>query len=657
MKQFYKTYKCFFSILILLIFWIWISNVIWWTHEQIKMIKYRDNLSEQGIPSNYLNSIADIVIDSESNKNIDVINKLEKDIIINPENTYFTQKDYKKEGIHLNNFISGHGVTFIADNWNEKNSKNSLSIWLDYYASNEIAPKNPTSVLPIHKPCKKIIKSDFSVFYSDCETYVTTDNQPLFVSYFENWNDYQWWGFTIVEVRKKLDDSLVNKFFIWESKFWDMSLNYVVNKSYTYWVIQKQDRSNLYISKAWGNLNLNWIKTLSYDSLSHWEYVIYFQNINKFGLKSDRIKAWYLKVIPPKWSLQNFNFIDIVNLDDWISKNINWWNVSINFKKWVKVRINNPWNYNYDILSIIPNITKNWNEFIIDELQEGINVFNFQIKDEAWNILNNKQLIITADTISPIIWSISLDYNYLNKTTTDWAIAMINHLWIDHVNDNIQFSWVSGWNKVPFTIRISDNVSLSWLTVQYSLALSWLYNNVLDFIWNTWDYKFNVDTSFVSNDWEITLFFRAIDKFGNISVPTSKVFYLNRNAKSPIIFTNNWSNIITNNDLINIKLELEDDVVKVLYDWFILENYEAFSTIYSSTIPLKLGEKNYIFSVIDLLWNRSYDSIINILKNPTPKEWVVWEDQTIKFEGGVKTNKLNLQRVTSDWTPWEIFSN
>jgi len=51
-----------------------------------------------------------------------------------------------------------------------------------------------------------------------------------------------------------------------------------------------------------------------------------------------------------------------------------------------------------------------------------------------------------------------------------------------------------------------------------------------------------------------------------------------------------------------------------------LTDYQPFSTTYTPTIPLQLGEKNYIFNAIDMLGNQSLDSSLSILKNPTPKE-------------------------------------
>jgi hypothetical protein len=93
-----------------------------------------------------------------------------------------------------------------------------------------------------------------------------------------------------------------------------------------------------------------------------------------------------------------------------------------------------------------------------------------------------------------------------------------------------------------------------------------------------------------------------------------------------------------------------------LYWWYNLTDFEPFSTTFSPTIPLQLGEKNYIFSVIDMMGNRSADSLINILKNPSPKDWIYWTDKTLQLEWWVTTDKINLQRVTWDWTAWEIFS-
>lgn len=649
------------KILLSFIFWLWMISLLvitalWWTDEALKMISYKERLSEQWIEANYLNSISDIIVDNANNEYVDVINKYKWDININTENTFFTQKDYKKESISLNSAIPNNSISFVHNNWDRQDSSQELAIWTDYYALTELAPKNPTSILPIHKPCLRTVEADKTITYSDCETFITTDNQPLFISFFENGNEYQWWGFTIVEIRNKLDDSMVSRFFIWSSKKWDLSVNYVVHKSYTYWVVQSQDRSSLYIpNKSW-NINLDWITTTAYDTLTQWDYSIYFQNINKYWLKSDKILAWYLAITPPIWALADFDFIDITDTNSWIITNIVWWLVSINFKKDWRIRINNPWSYDYDILSTLWWVNKSWNEFTVDEFREGDNIFNIQIKDQAWNILDNKPLIVTVDTIAPTIQLLSLDTNYLNKHTTDWAISMINYLSRYHVNDNIDFSGVGWWNKVPFVISISDNVSLDWVTTQYALTESGSYNNVLDFVGTNWLYTFKIDTSFIIDDNEVVLFIRSIDKFWNISKPRSIWFNINRIANPPIVITNWWADLITNNDNIDIKLELDEDIVKVLYWWLNLTNYEPFSTTFSPTLSLQLWEKNYIFNTIDMLGNRSSDIDLSILKNPTPKEWVYWQDETLQFEGWVTTNKINLQRVTSDWSAWEIFS-
>lgn len=653
-KKIFK-YVTLFSFLVL-IAWLGIISALSTTTEQNKMIDYKETLTEQWVQANYLNSIADIVVNPANNEYIDVISKLKGDVKINPENTYFTQKDYKDEALAFNDTIPNTSISFMHNNWDPLDAKSEVVIWTDYYAANELAPKNPTSVLPIHRSCDRTVEADLSISYSNCETFITTDNQPLFVSYFENGNEYQWWGFTIAEIRNKSDDSLASRFFMWDSKVWDNSLDFVLHKSYTYWVVQTQDRSNLYIPWASGNLNLDWITTTSIDTLANWEYSVYFQNINKFGLKSDKILAWYLHVVPPIWALQDFDFIDITDMNSMITTNIVGWFVSINYKEDARIRINNPGNYEYDILSVIPWITKSWNEFTVDELFEWDNIFNIQIKDEAGNILDNKPLVITVDTLPPVIRQVTLDHSYINQPTTDWAIAMITYLWVDHVNDNIDFSWVNGLYKTPFAITMTDNVSLSWVTTQYSLTASWAYNNVIDFVWTDWAYTFNVDTSFISPDWEATLHFRSIDQFGNISKPKAVIFNINRHAGAPNIITNDWNDIVTNNANIDIKLELDEDIVKVLYDGYNLSDYEPFSTTYTPTLPLQLGEKNYIFNAIDMLWNTSLDWTLNVLKNPSPKEWVYWQDKSIQFEWWVTTNKINLQRVTEDWSAWEVFS-
>jgi hypothetical protein len=653
-KQILKIFS--FIFIFIFILFIWVFKAIWWTEEAIKMIDYKDRLTEQWISVNYLNSISDIVVWYANNAYIDIINKYKGDISINTENTYFTQKDYKSEAITFSESIPNNTIWFIHNNNDSILTKDEIGIWLDYYAWNELAPKNPTSILPIHKPCERKVQFDKSISYINCETFVTTDSQPLFISFFENWNEFQWGWFTIVEIRNKSTEELLKRFFIWWSKIGDSTVDYVLHKSYTYWSVQTQDRSNLYIPWASGNLNLNWVKTLSYDNLALWDYTIYLQNINKFWLQSDKIKAWYLSIVPPEGALKDFDFIDITNLDTGLTKNIVWWFVSINFKKNGKVRINNPWNYEYDILTQLSWVHKSWNEFTVDEFREGDNIFNLQIKDSAWNILDNRPLVVTVDTIPPNITQISLDHTFYNKSTVDWSIAMINYLWVDHVNDNIDFNWVNWWYKTPFSVTVTDNTSLSWVVLQYSSSYSWVYDNVIDFQGSDGLYKFNIDTSFIPNDWEALLFIRAIDQFWNISKPKLISFYLNRIANKPNIVTNNWLNIITNNSNLDIKLELDIDIVKVLYDWFNMWDYQPFSTTYTANIPLTIWEKNYTFYAIDMLWNKSDWSTINILKNPLPKDWIYWQDSTIEFQWWVTTNQLNLQRKTSDWSAWEIFS-
>jgi len=627
-----------------------------WTDEALKMIDYKERLNEQGVQSNYLNSLSDIVVANENNEYLDLINKYKSDVTINPENTAFTQQDYKSEWISIKNAIPTPGLGFIHNNGDRLDAKDELLIEWEYYAWNEVAPKNPTSILPIHKPCNRTIEADLSISYVNCETFITTDNQPLFISFFENGNAAQWWGFTIVEIRNKSDETLEHRFFLWGSKKNDFSLDPVVHQSYTYWLLQEQDRTNLYITDASWNLNLDGITTTSYETLSQGEYSVYFQNINKFGLKSDRIKAWYLSIIPPEGALQDFDFIDITNPVTSISTNIVGWYVSINYKENARIRINNPGNYEYDILSIVGWVNKTGNEFTVDLLDEGDNIFNIQIKDQAGNILDNKPLIVTVDTVPPSITSFWIDTSYIDQPTTDDAIAMKRFLWKIHVNDNIDFSWVSGWNKTPFVLRAIDNVSLSGLTVQYWVLQNGTFNPVEDFTWSDGNYRFNIDTSFKANDGELVVFARAIDWFWNISEATPVDFYVNRRAEVPTILTNAGQDIITNSTSLNVDLQLEDDIVKVLYQWFNLADYEPFSTSFSPTIPLQLWDKNYIFNTIDLLGNRSDDWDLAVLKNPSPRDGLYGEDSTIQFEGWVTTNKINLQRVTEDGSAWEIFS-
>lgn len=535
----------------------------------------------------------------------------------------------------------------------------NINIWDEYFVLNSI------SYSDLSTPDNKIVINDFNnlnssflwttlkttLFYN-CREYKTTDTTPLFVSFFENWNWTLEWGYTIVELRNKITWNYVNKFYIWTSKKWDEFIKPALNKSYTYWIYQQQDRSNLFITNGWGNLNLiDWIKTLSYNSLTLWSYSVYLQNINRFWFRSSNILVWYLNIIPPvNWLI--FDFLNVENQTNWTIYNIINKEAYINFDKNIKININNPWNYDYSININWTITTKNSNYFTIESLPNWATPISISIKDNANNVIDTKTMVIIVDTVSPVIKSIWVNKgDYLWIKNSDWTYAMLENLWLVNVNDNI--IWIS--KITPFIAQINDNLD-SDLIIQYSLSNWWLFTNVNDITRNGTIYKFNIDTSFIANDWITTLYFRSLDKSWNISEIKVVTYVTNRSANFPEIITNNWNNFITNSEKVRLNFELENDIAYFVINWKKATDFVKFNNNYTIELPLVLWDNNFWFKVIDFLLNESSEKNIKITKTPTPTEGLVWKDNTINFKWWVRANSINLQRITPNGDPWEIFS-
>lgn len=784
------------------------NKIIAWTDEAIKLIQVKDQLFNNGYNVSYLNSLADIIIWTDNNLNKSIFSKFKDKIFLNKELSYVSSSE-------------GQSVSFINWWWSWTQVWWNFINWMnDYYSEDRIAPKDPTSILPINEPCSvytmktkwirfnnntntysslwsfntDLVKSDLTQFerpwntvswflhlnifisnkdiiwvptgmeiteannvkwfmlsnvcnyevwwnwcknwnnylkipvwpatfinwawtinwanlrwiemyssiwpskntwseyiivedisFSDidtpndivkvsnfnwiesmswladiqtlpynCKTFSTTDTNPMFVSYFENGENNILWWYTIVEVRAKNDNSVVNRLYLWDSKKWDSYVTPAKNKSYTYWIYSQQDRSNLYNPAYWWNLNLvDWITTTSYNPLSMWEYVVYMQNINRFWFRSSNIPVWFLTIIPPEnWI--TFGYTSVVNPANSVTYNVvsDW--VDINFDKNIRVNVNNPWNYDYQLVLQNWTVTTKENSyFIIDSLPNWVNIINAYIKDIAWNILEIKKLEITVDTTAPIVHNVWINSSYVWVENTDKTLAMVQYFWAYHVNDNI--FWV-GNKKVPFIAEISDNLSVNNITIQYSTSENWVYSNVEDMVINWNEFKFNVNTSFVTSDMPINLYFRAVDKSWNISLSQKVNYFSNRSALPPVITSNNWNDFITNTEDVTLLFNLENDISKFLINDKIYTWYQPYSDTFSVKLPLKLWDNNFSFKVIDMLWNLSNASDINIYKNPTPKNWVEWTDETINFKWWVTTNSINLQRVTPDWSPAEVFS-
>lgn len=627
-----------------------------WALEAEKIANIINDLEESWVRANFVNTFSRFVVTWANNAYLRLIWEYDDDISLNRSNTYFTSENYSGDAVTLDSTQNNSSVSFLHNNWDSQDAVDTLRIWSNFYAAWELAPKNPTSLLPIYEPCDRSYASNGAISFSNCNTFVTSDTSPLFVSYFENWNPTQWGWFTITEIRDRDTDALVNRFFLWGSQWNDFTLDPVLHQSYTFWILQEQNRDNLYIPNWGGNINLNGITTTWYDNLNAWVYSVYFQNINRFGLRSDKILAWYLEVIPADEDVNNFQLLTVNQQGESDLRNIVNWLVEVNYNTNAVVTVANPDNLDYNIIPFYStNINVSWNTFQIDYLQQGQNVFNVEILNSAGNVLDNRTLIISVDTIAPFITSVQLDQSFIDQPTTDSAISMINYLGVTHVNDNLLINWVNGNELMPFTMRVTDNLSLSWATVSYSLDQNWVYSNAQDIIEITNGLWFNVDGSFIPNDGEVVMYFRVTDARWNESDPIALLYNINRDATAPILLTNNGNTLITSQPNIELSFELSSDTTRVLFDGLNLTTYLPLSTLFRAEVPLGLGNRNYIFNSTDILGNVSDDTVVNIIKNPTPLEWVYGTDTTIKFEWWVTTDQINLQRVTEDGTPGEIF--
>jgi len=75
--------------------------------------------------------------------------------------------------------------------------------------------------------------------------------------------------------------------------------------------------------------------------------------------------------------------------------------------------------------------------------------------------------------------------------------------------------------------------------IQYATTLNGTYSSVDDVVRNGNVFQFNVNTTFITTDMSVDLFFRVLDSSANISTSQKVNYYSNRSAQPPVITTNN----------------------------------------------------------------------------------------------------------------------
>ena len=209
---------------------------------------------------------------------------------------------------------------------------------------------------------------------------------------------------------------------------------------------------------------------------------IIFQNYHQY--------TWW--ILPFDWSINNRS----VNLDwIWDKSDIELLSIDVlHYKNWVNNSVWWIYHYNFDYFD------NNFFSWFLENMSWSIEwyyVFNYNIKDRAWNY-NNKYA-------NPLI----LDYTSPNfDITIDW----IN--WLTPVVDLYWWEWWDWYYyvdnqtyKIWYDLSIHDKSLYSW---DYVTNVSWIRSVHFEFYrnleWGTWDFVWHKTEVFNTNDFDQVLF-------------------------------------------------------------------------------------------------------------------------------------------------------
>ncbi len=597
---------------------------LWATTEVGTLIEYKDTFLKNS--AGVVNVLTDIIsLDANWNKNQALIANA-WDVVLNTTNT----------PLQKFNLLGKANAQINGSN--------------PFFQANQNAPKNPTVFAPFEMLWDtKNIQQWVPIF---------------FISYFQDGNGSQEWGYTIFRITDNWG-TFVNRMFLWQAK---ANATYQIpakNKTYTYWFYQTQNKSNLFLSG--GNLNMTptWITWIvASASLPVGTYKVYVQNINKFWLKSDELLGGTLNIIPSSvWGsvVKVGTVTDYRNYTDYVVDPTKFWfansdNMNIVVNLWWAAKVE------YVNNSVVDSNAgavdwANW-KFSWIKLLEGTNYITINFRDASDKVINTVPLVVNVDTKAPTVYDLSInEADYIGKKTLDNQINMLKYNGITHINDQLSKDWTETLaDNIPVYMEYLDN-NLKNVKIYYGSS-EWSVNTLV--AWYTWSWyvngkkwvKFNIPET-ANADTLDRKYFSIQDWFGNASVPKALDFELNRTVNTPIVITNGGSDFSIRDATIDLKLWVDKDVNRIDLNWKVYPtSWNTEITLYG--VLLVEGENVFNIKAYDVLDNISAVKSFKIIRNPALPEWLAWSDSQLKINGNVNAQDINFNRVTPDGSAGEV---
>ena len=340
--------------------------------------------------------------------------------------------------------------------------------------------------------------------WDDVNTFQTIYDEAIKQKWFsfqiENWHLYAWafntldWSdtnrtidlwtistneiYTIIFVYSKTDD-FIKAYLNWELKG---TLNSIELQN-THWACTFETSFNCAMYSTWWALAIwatkNDILKLSDSSESLWFEKDFFKGYiweissYNYALTDDEAN-WLNDYLFEKWWFdQTAPTIDSINIAS--GSILPWWNHSIiltysdswTWATWVDSSTANPylekWNSSNSVWENITNsglnsetITETWATYKTQNLDFWKYRFNFNIKDNAWNISTNKEIIFYIDRPELLIstWSVNIwELNSNSNTFWDTLTVTVKTIWASFrvkLKKNKALTQQNSWDIIPY---------------------------------------------------------------------------------------------------------------------------------------------------------------------------------------------------------------
>lgn len=437
----------------------------------------------------------------------------------------------------------------------------------------------------------------------------------------------------------------------------------------TSWLINDYSKWQTLIVWSWvtwfdGNIKRSGNQSLKLELKSPWSYIEWMnepltywtKQADSISLKSNtqyRLSGW-VKANRISWDSNHWASIWLWYTDNsWLNQN----SVRTSY-----VKTTQDWTYYEVLFNTLPDTTT-WH-------------LQFRSYWHTWSW----DLIMTA-------WFDDVKLEEVGKTvntTFDNQKNMLKINWVTNINDQLSKNWVENiGNFVPFTIEFIDNnfdfTEVNWSSDSFQIVWSSdLSNNnsllsrntisndangylwVSERDWNKVTVKAYINPNwavpFLFPNWFNKIWFKVIDKSGNISELKPVDFTINRTVDTPAFITNWWVNFSMKWEKTDIKIRVEKDVNRVMVNWI------TYPTLWNTEITLYgqvLQEWENVFTAQawDVMDNISAIGTLKIIRTAVVEEWINGTDDQLRINGNVWAKDINFNRVTPDGSAWEVIQS